>query len=64
MIMQGYILYTPQTFKIKNNLIKKIECHGDGNLILMGDYNAVMNEILVKSRRGISQSLFTIIFRK
>lgn len=60
--MQGMIwtiagFYAPQTGKkiFSRNLIKKFEEMGEGNLILLGDFNGTMDDCLDRTTLGSSQ---------
>lgn len=39
-----------------NDLINKVQHYGKGNLVLMGDFNAVMNDEMDKTTRSILNS--------
>lgn len=74
LIVQGFMVgrkwtligvYVPHVGKTEyfKLLIKKIEKYGDGNSVIMGDFNDVMNARLDKSRPGMFQSVIPDICR-
>lgn len=64
----GHLLgLTPQARErgiLKNKLIKKIQQHGEGSLVLLGDFNSVMEENKDKSDKVSSHSGIPNVFLK
>lgn len=59
-------VFTSQVGKtmVFRDLIKKTEQYDNGNLVFVGDFNAVMDKALDKSGRHSSKSGMPQVFRK
>lgn len=58
-------IYAPHTGRegFFSNLVKKIDQHAEGNLILMGDFNVVINIYMDESAENSTHSTIPQVFR-
>lgn len=63
MVSGGSLCFTDAENGLFNLLIKKIEQYRNGNLVMMGDFKAVMDLERDKSKQGTLQSVIPEIFR-